>query len=659
MAEQVQSILDGMVPALADWKARGLFDDTEIRMIVQRRRESEYKIQKRNPQLKDFLKYLEMETKLHELFTLRYRKWKREQKKKDSQAPKSSQQHQPATTTTTTSMGEFHSLQFVHNLWERTLRKFRQIDLFLEYAAFCQATQSWKKLSHVYTRAMRFFPHHVPFYIEAASFEYFQRHNLTAARVLLQRGLRFNSIATATAAAASDLWWQSFTLEMHFVQKMMGRRQILLASHPQNEEEQQQQPDTTPSKESEDRYAIARLVLDHAMASPADSLPFRLQFLEICRSFPKTESLMAHIQSTIQRDYNTVDAWMVRVKYIQQQRQHTSKDSDDDDDDDSSTSKEEHDDDEVSSDSDQSSMEEKHDAKNGKQLQIQNSNAVETVLDVIRQACRALPTPEMWERALEFLNEMVQTNKYDDEAAWKLLRELLEHEIVTHSPQLMLWYSKFKIRVDEDRKAAIQILRNFVETQDPVPAEISIQLAGLLYADSDVNEAFQVFETALAKIPMHDSDYMTVLLQYFSARLQARKDRIMELFQKITLLAPGFRQFQSIPDAPFVLVTSIPKACWHYLLFSLEQGMESFRKSYQIVLYQSNLADQLIQMDAETMIDFVDKAVEEELRGESMDTNQKKRVQRLFETAIHLFRGTPEASEYRKQRDDFLYNANR
>jgi hypothetical protein len=233
----------------------------------------------------------------------------------------------------------------------------------------------------------------------------------------------------------------------------------------------------------------------------------------------------------------------------------------------------------------------------------------------------------------------------------------LEDDIVTHSPQLLLWYAKFKIQVDQDRKAAIQILRNYVETQDPVPAEIWIQLASLLYADDEPNAAFQVFETALRKIPIHQADHMHVLLQYFSACLQTRKDRVTELFQKITLLAPGFRNLPSIPDAPFELVTSIPKACWHYLLFSLEQGTETFRKSYQIVLYQSNLADQLVQMDAETMIDFVDKTIEEELRGEIMNNTHKKRLQRLFETAIHLFRGTPVASEYRKQRDDFMYNS--
>jgi hypothetical protein len=55
---------------------------------------------------------------------------------------------------------------------------------------------------------------------QAASWEFFDSGNTVAARVLLQRALRLNS-------TVANLWTQYFRLEWCYVQKIIGRREIL------------------------------------------------------------------------------------------------------------------------------------------------------------------------------------------------------------------------------------------------------------------------------------------------------------------------------------------------------------------------------------------------------------------------------------------------
>jgi hypothetical protein len=58
---------------------------------------------------------------------------------------------------------------------------------------FSQAFKSRRSISHVLGRALQLHPRHVQFWIDAASWEFEVNGNSNAARVLLQRGIRFNS----------------------------------------------------------------------------------------------------------------------------------------------------------------------------------------------------------------------------------------------------------------------------------------------------------------------------------------------------------------------------------------------------------------------------------------------------------------------------------
>jgi hypothetical protein len=76
------------------------------------------------------------------------------------------------------------------------------------------------QISHVLGRALQLHPRHVQFWIDAASWEFGVNGNSSAARVLLQRGIRFNS-------DSQILWKEYFRLEVLYCVKLQQRRKVL------------------------------------------------------------------------------------------------------------------------------------------------------------------------------------------------------------------------------------------------------------------------------------------------------------------------------------------------------------------------------------------------------------------------------------------------
>jgi hypothetical protein len=79
------------------------------------------------------------------------------------------------------------------------------------------------QLSHVLGRALQLHPRHVQFWIDAASWEFEVNGNSSAARILLQRGIRFNS-------DSQILWKEYFRLEVLYCVKLQQRRRVLSSS---------------------------------------------------------------------------------------------------------------------------------------------------------------------------------------------------------------------------------------------------------------------------------------------------------------------------------------------------------------------------------------------------------------------------------------------
>ena len=225
MAEQVQAVLDGMVPALLDLQERHIFSPDEIRATVARRRESEYLVRRRAGAARksDHVQYLQQEMALEQLRKLRVERLQRAERelafRRDDDTKNNNNNNNKKETK---HIGDQHIVQHIHLLWIRTLRKFRaDVNLFHQYADYCRAHQNYRRLSQCLEDALRYHPHHVPLWLEAASHEFFHQSSVSAARIILQRGLRLHP-------ESHDLWVQSLAMELHWVQKLRGRRTILL-----------------------------------------------------------------------------------------------------------------------------------------------------------------------------------------------------------------------------------------------------------------------------------------------------------------------------------------------------------------------------------------------------------------------------------------------
>jgi len=203
----------------------------------------------------DFLRYVEDETKLERLRSLRNRALKARIEEEESRKGGGSAGGGVRSGRSTSSLGDHSIVQNVHFVFVRALMKFRDdVTLHLAHAEFARRAGSVRRLGRIYAEALQVHPRNVDLWIEAASFEFFGLSRDTvdesdgygarrdrnvggsvrSARVMLQRGLRVNP-------TSSDLWLQTFTLEMHYVQKLRGRREVLKLGYKKKKGEEKEE----------------------------------------------------------------------------------------------------------------------------------------------------------------------------------------------------------------------------------------------------------------------------------------------------------------------------------------------------------------------------------------------------------------------------------
>lgn len=112
------------------------------------------------------------------------------------------------------SLSDSAGVKRVHSIFDRVLYKHRgDIDLWLQYVAFCKSEGSGRVLSHVFSRALQAHPRCEEIWIEAASYEFSTNLNIDSARVLMQRAIRINQ-------QCERLWHEYFRLELLYIQKL-------------------------------------------------------------------------------------------------------------------------------------------------------------------------------------------------------------------------------------------------------------------------------------------------------------------------------------------------------------------------------------------------------------------------------------------------------
>jgi len=364
MAEQVQSILEQMVPHLKDLQDRSIFTPTEITSIVERRRKSEYLLHRRNSARKsDYLRYIEDEIMLEKLRKLRKEKVLLELKAErearynnnnNSDDDDSDVNDGKQAAYKTSGSGDSHIIRHIHYIYQRTLRKFHYpLDILLNYANFAKDVKSFKHLSRIYAQGIQYHPREVGLWIEASSFEYFgyvaqdyENNSLSKkgdevidskvvgssisnARILMQRALRINK-------NSEELWNQYFSLELHYVQKLWGRQQVLeggvdvtvgdlsgigsdAEDEDEEEDEEKQEEEHAKWTQSLTTLLPSQIIYKNAIKALPDNIQFRLKFIETCRQFPNTEMLISYIMDSITRDFgSSVEGWVARISFVEE-----------------------------------------------------------------------------------------------------------------------------------------------------------------------------------------------------------------------------------------------------------------------------------------------------------------------------------------------------
>ena len=652
MAEQVQAVLDSMVPPLKDLMDRQIFSPTEVHAIVERRRESEYLLRRRVARKADFLRYIEAEELLEELRKLRTQQKERdhrrsvnnnnneeeeddnEAKEKNTKIKRQQEKH----------IGDVHILQLIHLLFARAIRKFRSdLSLHLLHVDACKRHLSWTKLSRVYAEALQIFPSQEGLWIEAASYEFFDgpRKSIRNARILMQRGVR------KLARTSQNLWVEYFSLELHYAQTLRGRRQILLHGGRDgdgtggDQGSESEQKDENHNAEVSD-YKIATIVYKNAIQSIPDSIEFRLRFLDTCRKFPDTQALMNMIQEQVQRDFGSQkpDAWIARAIYQAEQTETVMVPKDKAIPDD---------------------PEEPHETKSKRPTK--KARTKDRVVAVLEEGMEAIDTYEMKLHAFRFaMRYTFEQEELGNRDSVKQSQELADSIIKacsgqTVSPDLALEQVEYYL-AQGDTKQAMDVLETFCsKSEGGAPSTLWIRWASL-FDQKNHSKAKHVLNRAIGQIPLGKSDHMIVLLQYFGCLLKEKtsdKATLNDTFQRILLLAPTAWEV-NIEDVSeyWFGIRCLAQAYLEYLkLATSHQQQESLgpkvaRKVYESVLFQAT-----IKLSTEDNFNFgyLQTFVDEVLQLEEVSTKRTE-LCRVYDQAIHIFRGTFLEKHYRQCRND-------
>ncbi|KAG1662062.1 hypothetical protein FOA52_005309 [Chlamydomonas sp. UWO 241] len=206
MADTVQYLLEESIPELEDYEKKGYFSRTELKAIIQKRQDFEYRLKRRAALKTDYYRYIEYELRLEELRRLRKQKLGIQGKK---------------------SIAETAIVKRVHFIYERASRKFKSdLQLWLDWLAYCKKTKSSKQHSKVVTKALSRHATTPVLWIEAANWDFEREGNVAAARALMQQGLRM-------CKHEGVMWVEYLRMELLYIQRLRLRREVLGLAVPQ------------------------------------------------------------------------------------------------------------------------------------------------------------------------------------------------------------------------------------------------------------------------------------------------------------------------------------------------------------------------------------------------------------------------------------------
>ncbi|KAF9237504.1 U3 small nucleolar RNA-associated protein 6-domain-containing protein [Melanogaster broomeanus] len=198
--ERVQFQQEQMLAELKDLVQRSLFTQAEVKQIMKKRTQFETALVRRVAKKSDFLRYAAYEMSLEQLRRKRLQRMK---------LPK-----------TKATISDYALVRRQFQIFERALKRFKSdVGLWIQYVQVANRENARALVGRITARALQLHPHVPSLYILAASHE-LSHMSPSAARSLLQRGLRLNSDSI-------DMWREYIRMELNFIEGMRRRWNVL------------------------------------------------------------------------------------------------------------------------------------------------------------------------------------------------------------------------------------------------------------------------------------------------------------------------------------------------------------------------------------------------------------------------------------------------
>ncbi|KAH9855257.1 U3 small nucleolar RNA-associated protein 6-domain-containing protein [Lenzites betulinus] len=198
--ERVQFQQEQMLAELKDLVQRSLFTQKEVKQIMQKRTAFETALVRRIPKKSDFLRYATYEMSLEAL------RRKRVERLKLPKGPPS--------------ISDYALVRRQFQIFERALKKFKgDVGLWIQYIQVAKKEGARALVGRITARALQLHPNVPALYVLAASHE-LEHLSPSAARALLQRGIRLNSDSV-------EMWREYVKMELNFVESLRRRWSVL------------------------------------------------------------------------------------------------------------------------------------------------------------------------------------------------------------------------------------------------------------------------------------------------------------------------------------------------------------------------------------------------------------------------------------------------
>jgi len=269
MAEFVQLRLEEMLPEMEQMQRVQLFSEQEIKIIIKKRRDYEYKLQKRTKNKGDYLKYIQYEIDLLSLLRLRRQKIGYHHKKSEI---------------------DYTIAKRINKIFNMAISRFPvDTKIWLFQIEFCKKMKWNSSISQIFIKMLKVKSNEPSLWIMAAKWEFEENLSVANGRDLLLRALRFHP-------ESIKIYIEAFRLELLEVDRLRKRREVLGLSCEAD------LPDEEEVKDKILEGQLAVLYYEDAqkiIKSASDLVPF----LTVAKEFDFTQELQQSIISNMKTNY--------------------------------------------------------------------------------------------------------------------------------------------------------------------------------------------------------------------------------------------------------------------------------------------------------------------------------------------------------------------